>query len=105
MGTEPQVNFSISLISCDIHSLVKRHVQLDVKHNDSPSHVMQSDALSCELTQISPSPSIQFKTALAPLIQISCCFVFRNQQCRWIKCFSFFLFNMAIITSNYKQLN
>lgn len=49
-GTEPQVNFSISLIPCDVHSLVKRDVQLDVKRNDSPSHMMQSDALSCQLT-------------------------------------------------------
>lgn len=49
-GTQPQVNFSISLISCDVHSLVKRDVQLDVKRNDSPSHMMQSDALSCQLT-------------------------------------------------------
>lgn len=48
--TEPQVNSSISLIPCDVHSLVKRDVQLDVKRNDSPSHMMQSDALSCQLT-------------------------------------------------------
>ena len=38
--TEPQVNFSISLISCDVHSLVRRDVQLDVRRNDSPSRVI-----------------------------------------------------------------
>lgn len=47
---EPPVNFSISLISCDVHSLVRRDVQLDVRHNDSPSRVMRSDAPSCQLT-------------------------------------------------------
>lgn len=50
MGKEPQVNFSVSLISCDVHSLVRRAVQLDVNHNDSPSHMMRSDALSSQLT-------------------------------------------------------
>lgn len=45
-GTGPQVNFFVLLISCNIHSLVKR----DVKRNDSPSRVMQSDAVSRQLT-------------------------------------------------------
>lgn len=49
-GIEPQVNFSISLIKCDVYSLVKRNVQLVVKRNDSPSRMIQSDALSCQLT-------------------------------------------------------
>ncbi len=49
-GRGHSLKFSISLISCDVHSLVKRDVQLDVKHNDSPSDMMQSDALSCQLT-------------------------------------------------------
>lgn len=37
---EPPVNFSVSLISCDVHSLVRGDVQLDVRRNDSPSRVM-----------------------------------------------------------------
>lgn len=53
--TEPQVKFSISLISCDVHSLVKRDVQLDVKRNDRPSRMIQSDALSCQLMWTSSS--------------------------------------------------
>lgn len=59
-GTEPQVNFSISLIPCDVHSLVKETCSLDVKRTDSPSHMMQSDALSYQLTQSSSSLSLLF---------------------------------------------
>lgn len=47
-GTGPQVNFSVSLMSCDVHSMVKRDVQLMVKRNDSPSDIIQSDALSTQ---------------------------------------------------------
>lgn len=49
--TEPQVNFSISLISCDVDSMVKKDVQLNVRTNDSPSQIMQSDPLSSQFRQ------------------------------------------------------
>lgn len=80
-GEAPQVNFSVAMISCDVHSLVKRDVQLDVKCNDSPSHVMQTDALSCWLTESSSSVSLLFSLysfqtlALILLIGICCWFV------------------------------
>jgi len=73
-GIVPQVNFSISLISYDVHSMVKRDVQLNVKHNDSPSHVMQSDAPSRQLTQTSPSYQFHLTLVLA-LLDICFCFV------------------------------